>query len=187
MELLIYDFSHAKCVGIQSPLHFHALQMDGCCAGCNAGGLGQVEHAEPGGGDRQGGTEACDGLWQEVGCGRTSVEMLRDKMSCSGPFCWGNNTLHLNLSQNQGTPSQNHTYNSEKEIENDFGRKELPETQRMELLGETVPPIPKDVFWENRGMFEKDDITTPKFCGPNRSGTVPENIVIANHKTSPGK
>jgi hypothetical protein len=52
--------------------------------------LVQVEPAEPGGGDRQGGTEAGDGLWQEVGCGRTSVEMLRDKMSCSGPFCWGN-------------------------------------------------------------------------------------------------
>jgi hypothetical protein len=82
-----------------------------------------------------------------TGYGRKLVvanEMLRIKMSCSGPFCWGNNTLHLNLSQNQGTPSQNHTYNSEKEIENDFGRKELPETERMELLGETVPPIPKD-------------------------------------------
>jgi hypothetical protein len=42
------------------------------------------------------------------------------------------------------------------------------------------------LFWENRGGIEKDDITTPKFCGPNRSGTVPENIVIANHKSSPG-
>ena len=53
LELFIYDFSYAKCVGIQSPLHFHALQIVGCCAGCNAGRLGQVEHAEPGGGDRQ--------------------------------------------------------------------------------------------------------------------------------------
>ena len=53
LELFIYDFSYAKCVGIQSPLHFHALQIVGCCAGCNEGRLGQVEHAEPGGGDRQ--------------------------------------------------------------------------------------------------------------------------------------
>ena len=43
------------------------------------------------------------------------------------------------------------------------------------------------LFWENRGVVEKDDITTPKFCGPNRSGTVPENIAIANHKSSPGE
>ena len=41
------------------------------------------------------------------------------------------------------------------------------------------------LFWEN--LAEKDDITTPKFCGTNRSGTDPENFVIANHKTSPGK
>jgi hypothetical protein len=54
-------------------------------AGCSAGGLGQVKHAEPGGGDRQGGVGAgdrlCqvdhaesdggDRLWQEVGCGCT--------------------------------------------------------------------------------------------------------------------
>ena len=53
--------------------------------GCNAGGLGpeelaepgggdrlgQVEHAEPGDGDRQDGAGAGDQLWQEVGCGCT--------------------------------------------------------------------------------------------------------------------
>ena len=39
---------YRSCPGIESPLHFHALQRVGCCAGCNAGGLGQVEHAEPG-------------------------------------------------------------------------------------------------------------------------------------------
>ena len=53
--------------------------------GCSAGGLGQVKHVEPGGGDRHGGAGAgdrlgqvdhaesdCgDRLWQEDGCGCT--------------------------------------------------------------------------------------------------------------------
>jgi hypothetical protein len=41
-------------------------------------------------------------------------------------------------------------------------------------------------FWENKGGTVMNDITTPKFCGPNRSGTVPENIVTANQKCLEG-
>ena len=41
-------------------------------------------------------------------------------------------------------------------------------------------------FWENKGGAEKNDVTKPRFCGPNRSGTVPEKTVTANQKCSAG-
>ena len=41
-------------------------------------------------------------------------------------------------------------------------------------------------FWENKGGTVQNDVTKPRFCGPNRSGTVPEKTVTANQKCSAG-
>ena len=41
-------------------------------------------------------------------------------------------------------------------------------------------------FWENKGGTVPNDVTKPRFCGPNRSGTVPEKIVAANQKCLEG-
>ena len=52
-----------------------------------------------------------------------------------------NDIQHQYLSQNQVLYSQAQAYESDKENKNDFVRNEIPETEGMELLGETVPPI----------------------------------------------